>query len=122
MEDGSVVPRTAGTPQGGVISPLLANLFLHYAFDAWMAHVCVHPIRTVRERHHLSLQAARRQPEGIDAHQSGNLDWTLHHRSDKSLTELAQMYNPCIRGWITYYSHFYSSSHRACGRRWSPLP
>ena len=37
MEDGSIVPRTAGTPQGGVISPLLANLFLHYAFDMWMA-------------------------------------------------------------------------------------
>jgi RNA-directed DNA polymerase len=37
MEDGSVVSRTAGTPQGGVISPLLANLFLHYAFDMWMA-------------------------------------------------------------------------------------
>ena len=37
MEDGSVVPRTAGTPQGGVISPTLANLFLHYAFDMWMA-------------------------------------------------------------------------------------
>ncbi len=36
MEDGSIVPRTAGTPQGGVISPLLANLFLHYAFDMWM--------------------------------------------------------------------------------------
>jgi group II intron reverse transcriptase/maturase len=28
--------RTLGTPQGGVISPLLANLFLHYAFDMWM--------------------------------------------------------------------------------------
>jgi RNA-directed DNA polymerase len=28
--------RTLGTPQGGVISPLLANLFLHYAFDVWM--------------------------------------------------------------------------------------
>ena len=28
--------RTQGTPQGGVISPLLANLFLHYAFDHWM--------------------------------------------------------------------------------------
>lgn len=28
--------RTVGTPQGGVISPLLANLFLHYAFDQWM--------------------------------------------------------------------------------------
>jgi hypothetical protein len=37
MEDGSVVPRTAGAPQGGGISPLLANLFLHYAFDTWMA-------------------------------------------------------------------------------------
>jgi group II intron reverse transcriptase/maturase len=30
-------PKTAGTPQGGVISPLLANLFLHYAFDSFMA-------------------------------------------------------------------------------------
>ncbi len=36
MEDGSVVERTAGTPQGGVISPLLAHLFLHHAFDVWM--------------------------------------------------------------------------------------
>ena len=36
MEDGSVVPRMAGTPQGGVVSPILANLFLHYAFDTWM--------------------------------------------------------------------------------------
>ena len=35
-EDGSVVPRAAGTPQGGVVSPILANLFLHYAFDVWM--------------------------------------------------------------------------------------
>ncbi len=37
MEDGSVVTRKSGTPQGGVISPLLANLFLHYAFDMWMS-------------------------------------------------------------------------------------
>ena len=36
-QDGTVVERTSGTPQGGVISPLLANLFLHYAFDVWMA-------------------------------------------------------------------------------------
>ena len=28
--------KTRGTPQGGVISPLLANLFLHYVFDKWM--------------------------------------------------------------------------------------
>jgi RNA-directed DNA polymerase len=42
MEEGSVVPRTAGTPQGGVISPLLANLFLHYGFDVWMARTFAH--------------------------------------------------------------------------------
>jgi RNA-directed DNA polymerase len=34
--DGTREERTRGTPQGGVISPLLANLFLHYAFDLWM--------------------------------------------------------------------------------------
>ena len=34
--DGTLEARTAGTPQGGVISPLLANLFMHYAFDEWM--------------------------------------------------------------------------------------
>ena len=36
MSDNSIVPRIAGTPQGGVISPLLANLFLHYTFDDFM--------------------------------------------------------------------------------------
>ena len=34
--DGALVRRDTGTPQGGVISPLLANLFLHLAFDKWM--------------------------------------------------------------------------------------
>jgi len=34
--DGTLEQRNRGTPQGGVISPLLANLFLHYAFDLWM--------------------------------------------------------------------------------------
>lgn len=34
--DGTLVQRETGVPQGGVISPLLANLFLHYAFDEWM--------------------------------------------------------------------------------------
>jgi hypothetical protein len=38
--------------------------------------------------------------------------WALHHRSDKSLRDLAQMYNPCIRGWIGYYSHFYKTQMR----------
>ncbi len=37
MPDGTVIERTRGTPQGGPISPLLANLFLHYGFDLWIS-------------------------------------------------------------------------------------
>jgi RNA-directed DNA polymerase len=36
MPSGEQVPRDCGTPQGGVISPVLANLFLHYVFDMWL--------------------------------------------------------------------------------------
>ena len=40
-EDGATMERNCGTPQGGVVSPILANLFLHYAFDVWMTRT--HP-------------------------------------------------------------------------------
>ena len=36
QEDGSIIARTKGTPQGGVASPLFANIYLHHAFDKWM--------------------------------------------------------------------------------------
>ena len=36
LDDGSLIKREQGTPQGGVISPLLANIFLHHVFDEWM--------------------------------------------------------------------------------------
>ncbi|MGH1484328.1 MAG: group II intron reverse transcriptase/maturase, partial [Geminicoccales bacterium] len=41
QEDGTRVERQCGTPQGGVVSPILSNLFMHYAFDLWMART--HP-------------------------------------------------------------------------------
>jgi RNA-directed DNA polymerase len=37
LPDGTLQERERGTPQGSAVSPVLANLFLHYAFDAWMA-------------------------------------------------------------------------------------
>jgi group II intron reverse transcriptase/maturase len=191
MEDGSVVPRVAGTPQGGVISPLLANLFLHYAFDAWMARtfahipferyaddiichcksaeearalwgaiadrftVCklvLHPQKTkivyckdanrqcdfpnihfdflgfqFRARKIRWVKADRRifahsfqpaaSPKALKRISQEIRSWALHHRSDKSLTDLAQMYNPCIRGWIAYYSHFNKTQLRPTLKR-----
>lgn len=38
--DGSRISRSKGTPQGGVISPLLANLFLHFSLDQWLVETC----------------------------------------------------------------------------------
>ena len=37
LPDGTLQQRDRGTPQGSPVSPVLANLFLHYAFDVWMA-------------------------------------------------------------------------------------
>jgi RNA-directed DNA polymerase len=53
QEDGTVMERGKGTPQGGVISPVLANLFLHYVFDAWM------------KRNHPELPFCRYADDGI---------------------------------------------------------
>jgi len=187
MEDGGVVQRTAGTPQGGVVSPLLANLFLHYAFDMWMTRnyprvpferyaddaichcrsveearalwsaladrlaVCklvLHPAKTkivyckdVNRRGdfpiisfdflgfqfrvrkviwggkaaHSFMPAA--SPKALTAIGRTVRRWALHHRSDKSLQELAEKHNPCIRGWISYYSHFYKTQLRPTLKR-----
>ncbi len=51
-EDGSVMISDEGTPQGGVISPLLANIYLHYALDLWFEKVyrksCIGFARLIR--------------------------------------------------------------------------
>jgi len=43
--------------------------------------------------------------------------WALHHRSDKSLDDLADFYNPVIRGWIGYYGNFYRTQLRPTLKR-----
>ena len=60
---------------------------------------------------------ARRQSEGVDVHQPNSSALGAHHRSDKSLQELAETYNPCIRGGINYYSHFYKTQLRPTLKR-----
>ena len=67
MEDGSVEPRTAGTPQGGVVSPILSNsvlaLCLRHVDGAGISR---RSIRTVRGRHHLSLPKRTRSTSTVE--------------------------------------------------------
>jgi hypothetical protein len=175
----------------GAISPLLANLFLHYAFDMWMARefphipferyaddaIChcrteaearalwqalasrladckltLHPEKTkivyckdanrkvdypdirfdflgfqFRARKTMWTVKGKRifthgflpaaSPKALQRIGREIRSWALHHRSDKSLKELAALYNPIIRGWIAYYSHFYRAQLRPTLRR-----
>jgi RNA-directed DNA polymerase len=81
MPDGSVVERDRGTPQGSVISPLLANLFMHYAFDVWMSRefpavmferycddIVVHCVSFGRAESLLAAIAARLAGVGLELH------------------------------------------------------
>jgi RNA-directed DNA polymerase len=67
--DGSVSARDRGSPQGASISPLLANLFMHYAFDDWMAREFPHvPFERFVDDvivHCVSEQQARRVKDAI---------------------------------------------------------
>jgi len=181
MADGTLCDRERGTPQGGVASPILANLFLHYAFDMWMRKNCphiaferyaddvvchctsegqakwlkaaiekrlaecrleLHPEKTKivyckdddrresyfneqfdflgytfrprrsKNRHGkyfvnfspaVSNKATKSLRETIR-------EWRLHLRSDKSLEDLAGMFNPVLRGWINYFKSYYMSA------------
>lgn len=75
QEDKTIAARTKGTPQGGVVSPLLANLYLHHAFDMWMQEnygqnpferyaddIIVH-CRSKEEAEQLHAQISRRMEE-----------------------------------------------------------
>ena len=180
MEDGSIIPRTAGTPQGGVISPVLANLFMHYAFDDYMAKEfpkipwaryaddgIAHCVtlkqakflqRKLQERFQrfgleLNLDKTRivycKDDDRKETHEHTAFDflgytfrpraskskygkyftnflpaiserakkairkevrsWKLQLKSDKTLEDIANMFNPKIQGWINYYGQFYKA-------------
>ena len=181
MPDGTHEARGKGTPQGGVASPLLANLFLHYAFDAWMrrefpnipferyADDIVCHCRSEAQANYLKGALQRRLAYcGLELHPektrvvyckdgdrtgehpvtsfdflgytfrarrsknwkgkyfvnfspavSGKAakairrevrGWKLPCRSDKSLNDLARMFNAAIRGWVNYYGAYYKSA------------
>jgi RNA-directed DNA polymerase len=181
FEDGTLIKRDKGTPQGGVVSPLLANLFLHYALDEWMkknypnipweryADDAVFHCKTEAEANTLKTAIGERlghcklelHPEKTkivyckDERRQGDYPhtqfdflgytfrprqsrnkwgkyfvsfspavsnkaatymrrtmrkWRLHRRSEKSLSDIARMCNPILRGWINYYSKYHRSA------------
>ncbi|MCD8502896.1 MAG: group II intron reverse transcriptase/maturase [Bacillaceae bacterium] len=172
--------RTSGTPQGGVISPVLANLFLHYAFDKWMAinlpsnpfaryadDAVIHcktedearkVLKSLSQRMNeckLELHPSKtkivycKDADRKDDHENIAFDflgytfrprlsknrwgkhfvnftpaisnkskksiqqkvrsWKLQLKVDKELTDLSNMFNSVIQGWINYYGKFYKS-------------
>jgi RNA-directed DNA polymerase len=179
-EDGTLVARDRGIPQGSAISPLLANLFLHYAFDRWMTKqfsgcpferyaddAVVHCKGEDEARFVLAALTERMTQVGLELHpdktrvvyckdtdRRGSSEheqftflgytfrprlsknkhgkhfvnftpavsedarkaisreirsWHITRRSDKSLSDLARMFNPIVQGWINFYGRFYKS-------------
>lgn len=76
MPDGTLFERTKGTPQGGVISPVLSNLFLHYVFDAWMC------------RHHPKVAWCRYADDGL-------VHCQTERQAKQLLSELDERFKTC---------------------------
>jgi RNA-directed DNA polymerase len=81
LPDGTLRERDRGTPQGSAVSPVLANLFLHYAFDSWMAReypavvferyvddAVVHCVSEAQAHHVVAAIAERMEQVGLRLH------------------------------------------------------
>jgi len=180
--DGTLLKRTQGTPQGGVVSPILANLFLHYTFDVWMTkkfpgnpwcryaddglvhcrtenqalaiksalgerftecHLEMHPEKTkiayckdssrrkdypITEFDFLGYTFRARKAlnrkrkslfinftpavsnSAVKAMRQRTRKLNYRNRTELSLAEISQYYNPVLRGWLTYYGKFSRSA------------
>jgi RNA-directed DNA polymerase len=189
MPDGTLAPRMKGTPQGGPISPLIANIFLHYAFDMWMVRkfptiwferfaddVVAHCVTERQARMVLDAIGRRLVEVGLLMHPdktrivyckdsrrcldfdqvsftfcgytfrprkaynnvekkaftgflpAASLDkltemsrkaaaWRLHRRTNSTLDDLAREVNPVLRGWLNYFTVFYSTAVMPIGMR-----
>lgn len=180
-DDGIIVQRNVGSPQGGVISPLIANIFMHHAFDVWMKtthqmnpferyadDIVIHCVSKSEAESLLEQIRSRLKEYKLDLHpektkivyckdderngedqnikfdflgytfkmrqamsRRGNLfrsflpaisdkaikkvaekmkELEIHSRTDRALSEIAELCNPIIRGWMTYYGKFYKSA------------
>ncbi len=180
MQDGTIVERTSGIPQGGVISPVLANLFMHYVFDDFMSKEflnipwvryaddgALNCVSIKQAKYIIKVLDKRFKTFGLelnldktkivyckDEGRQGNYEntnfdflgytfktrgaknkygkmfrnflpamsdkaqreiikeirgWKLQLKSDKTINDIANMFNSKIQGWINYYTHYYKS-------------